>query len=66
MTQTETAEYARCHINTVNKAARSGELVGSQTGKNGKWLFHRDHVDAWIKHEIADVRVPAVARRRAS
>lgn len=66
MTTNETAAYARCHVNTVNKAARSGELRGSQTGRSGKWLFHREAVDAWIKGEIAEITVPVVTRRKSA
>ena len=59
----EAAEYARRHTQTIKNALRDGSLRGSQTKRNGKWLVHRDDLDAWLRGEIADVQPPAVTRR---
>lgn len=62
----EAANYSRRHLNTISKALRTGELTGNQTCRGGTWLINREHLDAWIRGEIADVKVPVVTRRRAS
>lgn len=66
LTAPEAATYSRRHINTINLALRSGELKGQQpSGKRlGRWLIHRDDIDAWIRGEVAEARpTPVVARR---
>jgi excisionase family DNA binding protein len=66
LTALEATHYARRHINTINRALRSGELRGNQTARRGRWLIHRDDLDAWIRGEVADVQVPKVTRRRTA
>lgn len=60
MTTAEAAEYARCHVQTVLKALTSGSLNGSQPKKNGKWIVHRNALDAWISGDLYEV--PAAKR----
>lgn len=64
LTLAESAAYSKRGKNTVWQALAAGELRGNQTGRNGKWLVHRDDLDAWIKGEIAEVRVPRHVTRR--
>lgn len=62
----EAAEYARAGTTTILRALASGELQGEQprtkSGRGGKWRIHIDALDAWIRGEQAEVRVPNVAR----
>jgi excisionase family DNA binding protein len=53
MTTLEAAKYARCHPHTINKALRSRHLAGSQAVTKGRWLIHRDALDAWIAKAAA-------------
>lgn len=62
----EAAQYARRHPQTIKNALRDGSLRGSQTVKNGKWLVHRDDLDAWLRGEIADVVPPRITRRKSA
>lgn len=63
----EAALYAKRHPETIRDALRAGELKGSRTGETrGKWSIHRNHLDAWIAGEKAEVIIPSVTRRRAS
>jgi helix-turn-helix protein len=66
LTVKEAAPYSKRSANTIKNALREGSLIGSQTKPGGIWVIHVDNLDAWIKGEIADVRPPAVTRRRAS
>lgn len=65
-TREEAAGYAKASIDALGDALRSEELRGYQTGKRGRWRIHREDLDAWIRGEKADVRVPAVTRRRSA
>lgn len=66
LTAPEAAVYAHRHPDTINRALRNGELAGNQPTRKGRWLIHRDALDAWIRGEVAAVKVPAAAGRRAS
>ncbi len=66
LTVDEAAEYARKSRSTVMIALRDDTLRGAQTGRNGKWLIHREDLDTWIRGDRADVRVPATTRRRTA
>ena len=61
----EAVTHARRSASTILTALRTGELRGSQTKRGGTWLVHVDDLDAWMRGETADVRVPRVARRTA-
>lgn len=66
LTTAEAAQYAKRSRDGIARALRSGELRGNQPGRKGSWLIHRDDLDAFIRGEVADVKVPVVTRRRAS
>lgn len=66
LTVDEAAQYARRHRNTVQAALTRGELEGNQTKRGGRWLIHRDAVDAWTRGEKAEVKVPTLTRGRRS
>jgi excisionase family DNA binding protein len=57
MTPAEAASYARRSFHYIHVALRTGKLRGVQaetpSGKKGRWLIHRDQVDAWIRGDIA-------------
>lgn len=59
----EVAGYARCHVQTVYKAQRSGALKGAQAKPNAVVRFHRDDVDAWLKGETQPVKRRGPRRR---
>jgi excisionase family DNA binding protein len=65
LTIPEAQAYARRSYSTISDALRSGEMRGSQTKRGGTWLVHTDDLDAWLRGEKADARVPAVSRRTA-
>lgn len=62
----EAADRARCGVSTVLRALAAEELRGYQGGKGGRWRIHVDDLDAWVRGETAEVRVPAVTRSRRS
>lgn len=47
----QAAEHAGCHVDTVRKAAESGELHASQRKAKGRWRIHIDCLDAWCVGE---------------
>jgi excisionase family DNA binding protein len=47
----EAADHARCHADTVRKAAEAGELHGIQRKAKGRWRIHRNCLDAWCAGE---------------
>lgn len=66
LTVTEAAERARIAASDLHRALAGDELRGYQRVKGGKWRINVEDLDAWIRGEIADVRIPAVTRGRAS
>lgn len=53
MTPAEVATYSRRSYWTVHCALRAGELKGAQAKPRGKWLIHREQVDAWLNRQDA-------------
>lgn len=49
----QASEYSGYHPDTIAAALRSGELVGTQRKKNGRWRIHRDALDAWLRGDAA-------------
>ena len=49
LTVDETAEFLRCHRDTLKKQVDSGEIPCFNFG--GKTLFRRSSLDAWIKEK---------------
>lgn len=48
----QAAEYTGRHVQTIARAAASGELHGSQrTAPRGKWSFKAECLDAWVAGE---------------
>lgn len=66
LTAPEAAARGRAGLSEVLRALAAEELRGYQRTKGGKWRIHVDDLDAWVRGETAEVRVPAVTRRRAS
>ena len=64
LTLTEASNYARCSPAHLRMALKAGSLHGSQAGNRGRWIVHRDALDAWLKGEPQNVPVPQVTRRR--
>lgn len=52
----EVATYARCHVQTVYKAHRAGDLKGAQAKPNAVVRFHLTDVDAWLRGETQHVK----------
>ena len=48
MTISELADYLKISKSTLYKLAQRGGLPGQKVGKH--WRFHKDAVDAWLKH----------------
>jgi hypothetical protein len=49
---------------TLRRACVAQELLGFQLKRGGKWRVRREHIDAWLMGETAEVVVPRVARGR--
>lgn len=64
LTVKEAAAYARSNTKAIREALASEELVGEQKVPRGKWRTRPEYLDAWIRGERAEVRIPAVTRRR--
>ena len=50
MTMDELAEYLKISKSTLYKLAQNNKLPGQKIGK--RWRFHKDAVDAWVKHGL--------------
>lgn len=66
LTIAEAARYGKRHEDTISAACRNGSLRANQPRRKGKWLIHRDDLDAWIRGEIAPATPAKATRRRAS
>lgn len=66
MSVVEAAEYCGNGMSpdTVRRALVTGECVGYQLRKGGKWRVRREHLDAWLMGETPDVSIPRVTRRQ--
>jgi excisionase family DNA binding protein len=53
MTMDELAEYLKISKSTLYKLATDNKLPGQKIGK--RWRFHKDAVDAWVKHGLGGV-----------
>ncbi|MFE5789526.1 helix-turn-helix domain-containing protein [Rhodococcus erythropolis] len=63
MTVAEAKIYARVGKHQIYEACRTKKLKARQTvAPQGKWLIHRDDLDAWLRGETIEVPI----RRRAS
>jgi len=51
MTVDELAAYLKIPKSTLYKLAQEGKVPGQKVGRH--WRFHKDAVDAWLKHEPA-------------
>jgi excisionase family DNA binding protein len=52
----EAVQYTGCSRTEVYEALQTGELVGSQKGKRGKWRIHVTDLDRWMRrNQAADV-----------
>ena len=52
MTMDELAEYLKISKSTLYKLAVERKLPGQKIGK--RWRFHKDAVDAWVKHGLGN------------
>lgn len=50
------ATYTSSRRNEIREAAESGELRGYQRVRRGKWRFHREDLDAWVRGEAPAAR----------
>lgn len=50
----QAAEYADCHVNTVQRALEAGELHGGQRKPGGRWSIRRECLDAWLDGETCE------------
>jgi excisionase family DNA binding protein len=62
----EAAAYAHRSPDTISAACREGSLRGNQPKPKGKWLIHRDDLDAWIRGERAVAEPARVTRKRSA
>jgi len=53
MTMDELAEYLKISKSTLYKLAQADKLPGQKIGK--RWRFHKDAVDAWVKHGLGGI-----------
>lgn len=58
------AAYTGRNPYTIRAAARSGRLRGHQGKGRGRWRFHTDDLDAYMRGELPEVVVPIDGRRR--
>ncbi|RYE43685.1 MAG: DNA-binding protein [Hyphomicrobiales bacterium] len=57
LTVDEAKAYARCGKNHIYSACRTGVLAARQSvAPQGKWLIHRDDLDAWLRADTKPVR----------
>ena len=54
MTMDELAEYLKISKSTLYKLATDNKLPGTKIGK--RWRFHKDAIDAWVKHGLQPQR----------
>lgn len=53
----EAARYTKSAPDTVRRAAQREELRGVQrTAPKGRWRFHRQDLDAWVRGERPRLR----------
>lgn len=63
LTIDEAKEYARLGKNQIYTACRTHRLKARQSvAPQGKWLIHRDDLDAWLRGETSEQPI----RRRSS
>lgn len=56
MTTAEAVAYTKRHVDTIRRAAISGELRSvQQTGRRGHRRYRREWLDAWLTGEAAPV-----------
>jgi excisionase family DNA binding protein len=48
-TAEEAARYLRLHVKTVYRLLREGKIPGRKVG--GRWRFHRDALEKWLRKE---------------
>lgn len=60
MSPQQVADYRGCHVKTVLKALRRGELTGYQRAAGCTWRAYPEDVDRWIRGEA-----PAKRRKTA-
>jgi excisionase family DNA binding protein len=65
-TVAQAARYIHRSEENLRDLLRAGTLRGNQPGRKGKWLIHRDALDAFVRGEVAAVEIPKITRRRAS
>jgi hypothetical protein len=65
LTVTEANTPARIAASDLHRALAAEEFRGYQRVKGGKWRIHVDDLDAWIRGETADVRIPVITRGRS-
>ena len=54
LTIDEARTYAKAGKNQIYTACRTGRLKARQTvAPQGKWLIHRDDLDAWLRGDTA-------------
>lgn len=66
LTVAEAAHRARAGIRTIHRALADESLRGHKPVPGSPWRIHCDDLDAWIRGEKADVKVPSVTRRRSA
>ncbi|MBE7196164.1 MAG: helix-turn-helix domain-containing protein [Gordonia polyisoprenivorans] len=64
LTVNDAATYSQKSTTVISNALRNGGLRGSQTKAGGAWCVHRDHLDAWLRGEMAEVEIPRITRGR--
>ena len=52
MTMDELAEYLKISKSTLYKLVVENKLPGTKIGK--RWRFHKDAIDAWVKHGLVN------------
>lgn len=61
LTVAEAADRAKVHENTILRALRSGELVGSKPARH--WRIFTDDLERWVRSSRP--QIPHAPRRRA-
>jgi excisionase family DNA binding protein len=62
----DAARYALVGRDLMRDAVASGECVGYQSMKGGRWRVHRDDLDRWIRGDVGPATAPPLVTRRKS
>jgi excisionase family DNA binding protein len=51
----ESSQHTGCSKTEIYEALQTGDLIGSQKNKGGKWRVHVHDLDRWMRRNQANV-----------